>query len=225
VLLSDEVPSCVDIGAVHLLEDAFSASDADVKEALAEPVELIKAMFFGKVGESSLSDICQQAAESGLKGWYQIYCHLQWPEIWSCLGAWVEESKPEFGPATRRNFELVKSIDREMIVKAARQREIYFSLLKEFLGPNDLLCIPTAPILAPIKGTLGFDRTAEDYYPRTLSMTAIAGIGRLPQVSLPMANVAGVPVGLSLLAGQGRDAFLLAAAGLLRSASDDAQKR
>jgi amidase len=172
---------------------------------------MIKAEFSGKVRKTSLRDIGQQPSEVGLKGWYQIYCHLQWPEIWSCLGAWVEESKPEFGPRTRVNFELVKSIDREMIVKATRQREIYFSLLKEFLGPNDLLCIPTAPMLAPIKGTLGVDRTVGDYYPRTLSMTAIAGLGRLPQVTLPMGNIAGVPVGLSLLAGQGRDAFLLAA--------------
>jgi amidase len=212
VLLADEIPSTVDIGTMYLLEEAFSACDAEVEKALIEPVEMMKAEFSERVREISLRDIGQQASESGLKSWYQIYCHMQWPEIWSCLGAWVEEAKPEFGPRTRVNFELVKSIDREMVVLAARQRQIYFSLLKEFLGPNDLLCIPTAPMLAPIKDTLGVDRTVGDYYPTTLSMTAIAGIGRLPQVSLPMANAAGVPVGLSLLAGQGRDTFLLAAA-------------
>ena len=40
-------------------------------------------------------------------------------------------------------------------------------------------------------------------------MTALAGIGRLPEVSLPLAEVGGVPVGLSLLAAHGRDAYLL----------------
>ena len=80
--------------------------------------------------------------------------------------------------------------------------------------------MPTTPALAPIKGTLGLDRTTGDYYPRTLSLTAIAGIGRLPQVTLPVADVSGVPIGLSLLARHGRDGFLLAAAQLLAQGSD-----
>ena len=58
------------------------------------------------------------------------------------------------------------------------------------------------------------------YYPRTLSLTAIAGLTRLPQVTLPLGNVGGVPVGLSLVAGYGRDPFLLAlAAHITRAAS------
>jgi amidase len=52
--------------------------------------------------------------------------------------------------------------------------------------------------------------TQLDYYPRALSLTSVAGIGRLPQVSLPLAESSGgIPVGLSLLAANGRDAFLL----------------
>ena len=77
---------------------------------------------------------------------------------------------------------------------------------------------PPPPRSAPIKGTLGLDRTVGDYYPRTLSLTSVAGIGRLPQVTLPMADVSGVPIGLSLLARQGRDGFLLAAAQSLAKA-------
>jgi amidase len=72
--------------------------------------------------------------------------------------------------------------------------------------------MPTTPALAPLKGTIaprGRSATG-DYYPRTLSLTSLAGIGRLPQVSLPLAESSGsVPVGLSLLAANGRDAFLL----------------
>jgi len=37
-------------------------------------------------------------------------------------------------------------------------------------------------------------------------------MGRLPQVSLPIADADGVPVGLSLLARHGQDSFLLQAA-------------
>lgn len=72
-----------------------------------------------------------------------------------------------------------------------------------------MLCIPTTPAIAPIKGSLGTDRATGTYYPRTLCLTCIAGIGRLPQVSMPLAEVGGVPIGLSLLAPHGMDAFLL----------------
>jgi amidase len=81
------------------------------------------------------------------------------------------------------------------------------------LGPHGLLCMPTTPALASLKGTIaprGHVSTGDSYYSRALSLTSVAGIGRLPQVSLPLAESAGgVPVGLSLLAANGRDALLL----------------
>jgi amidase len=43
-------------------------------------------------------------------------------------------------------------------------------------------------------------------------LTSLAGIGRLPQVSMPLAEVDGLPIGLSLVAGRGQDAFLLSVA-------------
>jgi amidase len=149
---------------------------------------------------------------TGLEIWHDTYGVLQWAEIQSCLGAWIESTKPAFGPEASQNFDLVKSLDRRRVKPAAQRREEYFRRLKSFLGPKDLLCMPTTPALAPLKGTIaprGRSATG-DYYPRTLSLTSLAGIGRLPQVSLPLAESTGsVPVGLSLLAANGRDAFLL----------------
>ena len=97
---------------MHLLEDAFAICDAEVKDALAKPVDLIKTIFSGKVEKTSLKDIGEQASEPGLKGWCNTYYHVQWAEIWSCLGTWVEEAKPEFGPTTKMNFQFVKNMDR-----------------------------------------------------------------------------------------------------------------
>jgi len=104
---------------------------------------------------------------------------------------------------------------------AAQRREEYFRKLRAFLRPNDLLCMPTTPALAPLKGSMVSrgQSSAGDYYPRTLSLTSVAGIGRLPQVSLPLTESGGVPVGLSLLAAHGRDAFILEVA--QRVASED----
>ncbi len=149
-----------------------------------------------------------------MQTWLDTYSVLQWAEIESCLGAWVKEARPAFGPEAAQNFDLVKGLDRRRVGPAARRREEYFRRLRAFLGPNDLLCMPTTPALAPLKNTIGARGSASggDYYPRTLSLTSLAGIGRLPQVSLPLAEFGGVPVGLSLLAARGRDSFLLGTA-------------
>ena len=48
-----------------------------------------------------------------------------------------------------------------------------------------------------------------DFYSRTLALTSIAGNARLPQVTIPLADVSGVPVGLSLIAAYGEDLWLL----------------
>jgi amidase len=69
--------------------------------------------------------------------------------------------------------------------------------------------MPTAPALAPVKGSLPLDRSKGGYYSRTVRQISLAGVGRVPQVSMPVAESDGVPLGLSLLAGYGRDMFLL----------------
>lgn len=200
---------------IHLLEEAFSVADPDVRQALEEPVGRLKDLFGGRLRVTPLREIDggpgAASEATGFSTWLDTYGVLQWAEIGSCLDAWIEETKPAFGPEAARNFDLVKNLDRRRVGPAARRREEYSLRLRAFLEPNDLLCMPTAPALAPLKNTVGprGSATAGDYYPRTLSLTSVAGIGRLPQVSLPLSEARGVPVGLSLLAASGRDAFLL----------------
>ncbi len=215
VLLGCKTAEQVQVGKLHLLREAFEISDEAVQKALREPVDLIEKAFPGAARETSLEDIDDDLPKNGLRGWHENYCQVQWAEIWSCLGSWVEDMKPEFGPRVTVNFRLVKNMDRTIIEQAVQRREKYFHALKKFLGPNDLICMPTAPTPAPRKGSLGLDRTVDTYFQRTLSMTAVAGIGRLPQVTLPLALVDGAPIGISLLAAQGQDSFLLAAARML----------
>src|SRR5262249_23935698 len=138
------------------------------------------------------------------------FCVIQWAEINSSLGAWIAEAKPEFGPDVAASFELTNQLDRRRVAEALQQREQYFQHLQEVLGPNDLLCIPTTPALAPRKGNPP-ERSSRGsgYYPRALALTSVAGIGRLPQLSLPSADVGGIPVGLSFLAKHAQDVFLL----------------
>jgi amidase len=132
--------------------------------------------------------------------------------MWSCLGAWIESAAPELSPKARKFFDLIKNVDRSKVGEATRTRERYFRRLESFLGRQDLLCFPTVPAPARFKGGARVAQTGQpktNYYPRALSLSSIAGLGRLPEVSLPLAQVGGVPAGLSLLAAHGRDAYLL----------------
>lgn len=200
-------PARVDV--LHLVDDAFTGADEDVRDALARPIASLRERYGDRVGTTSLHDISRGSVEHGFQPWYNAFHQLQWAEIWSALGGWIQQAGPDLGPRVRNNFELVRGLDRSVLPGTIKRREYLFRMLHEFLGPHDLLCMPTAPALAPRKGSLPLDRRAGSYYPRTVSFTAIAGVGRLPQISLPLAEFNGVPVGLSLLARHGEDAFLL----------------
>jgi amidase len=195
---------------IHLIREAFAVADADVQQALAEPLQLLREIFGHAVRESSLQELVGGGGGDSFATWTHIFCVIQWAEIESCLGAWIANSQPEFGAEIAASFQLMSQLDRRRIAEAVPQREQYFRNLHEFLGPADLLCIPTTPALAPRKGDPPRrSSSGSGYYPRTLALTSVAGIGRLPQVSLPIADAEAVPVGLSLLARHGEDSFLL----------------
>ena len=207
-------------GTIHLIREAFALADAAVQEALSKPVRELREMFGDAVRESSLEELVSDKAAHSLETWADTFCIIQWAEVQSCLGAWIADAKPEFGPGIAESFQLANQLDRRRVAEALQRREEYCRSLQQFLGPNDLLCIPTTPALAPRKGDPPRrSSSGSGYYPRTLSLTSVAGIGRLPQVSLPLANADGVPIGLSLLARHGQDAFLLEVVKSVGSAS------
>lgn len=210
VLLASTRVSANKPRTIHLIQEAFALADADVQEALSEPVRRLREIFGGVVRELSLQELVSNDAGHSFPTWADTFCVIQWAEIESCLGAWIANARPEFGPEIAASFQLMKQLDRRRVAEAMQHREHYFRSLNKFLGPQDLLCIPTTPALAPRKGDPPRrSSSGSGYYPRTLSLTSVAGMGRLPQVSLPIRDANGVPVGLSLLARHGQDSFLL----------------
>jgi amidase len=195
---------------IYLIRDAFALADPDVQEALSKPVRRLREIFGDIVRESLMQELLPDDAGHSFASWADTFCVIQWAEIKNSLGAWMANAKPELGPEIAASFELVNRLDRRRIAEAVQRREQYFRSLHEFLGPDDLLCIPTTPALAPTKrDPPSRSSSGSGYYPRLLSLTSLAGMCRLPQVSLPIADVEGIPVGLSLLARHGQDSFLL----------------
>lgn len=87
-----------------------------------------------------------------------------------------------------------------------------FSKILTFLRPGNLVCFPTVPMIAPLKGELDDLQKRMDYYMRTMSLTSFAGVACLPEISIPVTSIRDAPLGLSLIAGTRQDEFLLSAA-------------
>lgn len=204
-LLGRNLPLFPTSATIFILDDAFAMSDEEVVQGLKSPLE--------KVPVNSnviLQEIFQESIS--FNEFLSIYCALQWSEIWSSFGSWIEEKHPQFGPSTSKNFELARNFARREIQENVQKRMKIKDKLNSYLGKDRILCIPTTTSLAPKKGTVGTDRTKGDYYPRLLSLHSLAGLASLPQITLPLGSYNSVPIGLSLISSSGNDEFLIQAA-------------
>ncbi|MGE3805602.1 MAG: amidase family protein, partial [Gemmataceae bacterium] len=103
VLLGGEVPARVEVANLHVFPEAFASCDAAAQQALAGPLERVKQVFPGRLRETSIRTI-DGGTGAGLRAWFENYCIVQWGEIWSSLGSWIEEARPELGPECAGNF-------------------------------------------------------------------------------------------------------------------------
>jgi amidase len=97
-----------------------------------------------------------------------------------------------------------------MLLAAASKREEIARRMERLLAGNAVLVLPTSPGIAPRIGAPSAE--IDDFRARALAILCIAGLARLPQVTLPLATLDGCPLGLSLVAGRGNDTMLLALA-------------
>ncbi|KTD36795.1 glutamyl-tRNA(Gln) amidotransferase subunit A [Legionella nautarum] len=213
VLLSHDLPKYTGVGNVYILKDVFDMVDPEVKSTLENTMQdITNDIFSSSVEEIKLKDIVGGGNLSDLSSWFdQIFRVVQWGEIWGSLGSWVENDKPELGPRTKVTLSNAKALDRTLIGNARYLREKCFTKLEEFLSPTDIIIMPTTPGLPPLKGSIGADMMKDStYYPHTSAITSFAGVAQLPQASIPAAETAeGIPVGLSILARNREDTFLL----------------
>jgi amidase len=211
VLLAADPPPAAMPERILLLGEAFASADPDTRDALYPALDHAKKTLGLEVQQSSLAELCGDASAGDLATWRECYVAIMAAESASCHAAWIAAEQPELGPMALAGFQFVQSLDRRQVGDVMRRRENYCRRLARALGPRELLCLPTAPTISPLKGSIGRDRNS-DYYQRTLSLTSIAGVARMPQVSMPLATSASAPIGLSLISAAGEDLFLLGVA-------------
>lgn len=190
---------------IWLPSDILTQCDDAVATACLDWAEKLKTDYNVKVCD--LGERCN--IDSNLAQLFKHYCQIHWREIWNNLGDWVSQTQPELGEATAINFELARNADRSQLFQAFCFKQKVAQAITQLLRNDALLLLPSTPSIPPIKGQVSLDRTKGDYLPRLSGISSLAAFAACPQVSIPVAQIDGIPQGLSLMAAPGKDEWLL----------------
>ncbi|MBU8544603.1 MULTISPECIES: amidase [Roseomonadaceae] len=146
----------------------------------------------------------------GAAHWLDTFRPLQLGELWTTHGTWAREPGRKLSPAVADRIELAATVTPDAIALAWRERERLTARLHALLGRDGILVIPTAHDLPPLRDAPVSAQVA--FRDRTLALTCVASLCRLPQVNIPAGTLDGIPIGLSLVGAPYQDAALLAAA-------------
>ncbi len=181
-----------------IASDLFAAADSDVAVGLQPAVN--------RVADACGASV-QEIALERLDEWRKAFTILQAAEIWATHGDWVKRVQPQFGPGVRERFAAASAITPEENAQAEAQRRDIRARLDDLLGGDAVLLAPTMPCPAPLRASTAQQRDA--FRTRALNGLCPAGLAGLPQISMPLGEAVGAPVGLSLIGPRGADEKLI----------------
>lgn len=208
VMLGDAIPAALPTRLI-LAVDAFGLATPEAQAALGAQVKRLTGLI-GAAREEIL-------APQGLSVWSRAQRTLQPYEAWTTLKNWVERDNPRMTFTVARGLiagSQTSAADRGW---AALMREEARARLAYLLPAGTVLCMPTTPFPAPMRG-LPINET-DPLRDRISCLAAHGGLAGFPQVSIPGALVDGAPIGLSILGARGTDATLVAVALALEKAA------
>jgi len=191
-----------------LASDAFALVERRVIEALRPQVSRLEQLI-GRCEEVELSP-------AGLVGWFETFRTIQAAEVWASVGRWINEARPKLGPGVKERIAWAATVTPQMLAQANERRAEIRLRMERLLGPEDVLCLPTSPRVAPLSGT-PVCKIEIEYRHQAMCLLCISGLAGLPQLSLPMAQLDGLPLGLSIVGRRGADSMLLGIASQLSS--------
>jgi amidase len=178
-----------------LVRDAFALADPAVVAALHDACDTL--------GVQDAIDLFDGEEAD----WLECYRVLQGGEIRDELGGWIRSINPRFGPSIAPRFAGALSITDTDIARWTPRRAEFAARVRAHVADGVGLVLPTAPCVA-LRRDVAADEVGE-FYRRALTLTSIAGHAGLPQITLPLREAEGCPVGLSILAGANHDRALL----------------
>ena len=189
--------------------DAFSFADPDVAVALRPIVEKLERIV-APGGDEIM-------APQGLSVWARAQRSLQPVEAWDTFRPWIDQHNPRLSFTVAAGLIAGSQVPVNERNWAARMRDEARGRLRYLLPPGTILCLPTTPFPAPLRGL-----SMPELQPirdRITCLCAHGGLTGSPQVNLPGATLNGAPVGLSIVGGRGTDASLIAVAQAMEAIS------
>ena len=166
------------------------------------------------VGSCSMATL----APEGLDVWRGHFQALQWREIRDTHQAWIDATRPRFGPVIAGRFAGVGGITDAQVADADAFRRTVRNRVDQALG-DGVIVLPTVPGPAPLKGLDEAAVTA--VRGRSLALLCVAGLCGLPQISIPAVMLGGCPAGISIIGPRDSDRSLLTLAVRLAGAIAD----
>ena len=181
-------------------EDAFELALPEARPALDAAVERIGALF------DSVASL--RLAPASLVEWSEQQQVLQSREAWESVRHWIDRVNPAFSFEVSDRYVLARSVTDAQVAAAQVGREAIFARMNEVFQDGDtVVVLPTTIGPAPPTGQWVSERHTLRL--RNSALTSIAGNTGRPQLSLPLVEMDGLPVGLSLLGNRGADEGLL----------------
>ena len=139
---------------------------------------------------------------------YWAFRWVQGREAWIADGAMIERFAPPLGPGVAERFAFSKSVSDDEYAKGESVRKSFRAKLARLLGSDGVLILPTVPDIAPL---VSAQRAANSTISATgrCGCSASSGLSGFPQVTIPVAQRAGAPLGLSLIGPKGSDKSLV----------------
>lgn len=208
VLLGEDIPTAMPERMIVAV-DAFGFAGVEVRAALLPMI--------GRLGELTGSMDEEIMAPPGLSTWARAQRTLQPYEGWLTFKDWLDRDNPAMAYSVARSLAAAAAIPEaerdwaRMMRREARARMDYL------LAPNTVLCLPTTPFPAPLKG-LPISQT-DPLRMQIACLCSHGGLTGVPQVSLPGATLGGLPIGLSIVGRWGMDGQLVALAKAMEDAA------
>ena len=183
-----------------IAEDAFELAEAETRAALTAAAEGIGSLFESVTRE--------RLSTSSLTDWSNQQQVLQSREAWEAVREWIDRVNPAFSFEVSDRYVTARAVTDEQVAAAQLRREDIVARVNEvFQGGDVVVCLPTTISPAPLTGQAVSLR--HELRLRNSALTSLAGNTGRPQISLPLAEVNGLPVGLSLLGNKGADEALM----------------
>lgn len=198
VLLQGESEPAPVTNVVHA-KDLMALADPVVKDAFVR--------FESRCARFLPSATKVEVAPEGPDAWRETFRIIQGYEAWQAYGAWLDGHRAELGPGTKERFAYAKTVSRETADGARSHMDHIRSQVRGVVQRGTVLIMPTVPALAPLLTSTSAE--LDLYRARVMSFTCIAGLGGLPEISIPAGSADGVPVGISLIGWPGADEILL----------------